>query len=231
MPVKPLDYTTRILMECDNQVQEAYRLKACSKEPWTIAFIESIPRGSWFVDVGANVGPYTLVAVSRGVKVLALEPSPSNFAGLWRNLLLNNWGDHALIQCVAAGPSAAWNWLHFADVRPGGASHVFGPDLKINHHRSMVPTETLDRLTEPLSDGDLWLKIDVDGCELLVLQGATKLLADARLKGLLIEINRENEQSVLDYVQAQGWVGSERFDHRGESQIGNVVYWQFKRAE
>ena len=230
MPIQTLDYTAaKIVMKIENQVEQEYRIKACAKEPWTIAFIESIPRGEWFVDVGANVGPYTLVAISRGVRALALEPAPANFARLWENLCLNAFADHALIKCVAAGPAAAWNWLHFQDTRPGGASHTFGPDLKIHHHRSMVPTETLDALVEPLA-GDMWVKIDVDGCELMVLHGATKLLAAERLKGLLIEINRENEASVLEYVQQHGWKGVQRFDHRGDSEIGHVVYWLFQRG-
>ena len=45
--------------------QKAYRLNACRKEPWTVAFIEAMPANSRFWDIGANVGSYALVAAAR----------------------------------------------------------------------------------------------------------------------------------------------------------------------
>ena len=225
-----LDYTpARIVMESDNQVEQEMRLKACAKEPWTIAFIEAIPQGDWYIDVGANVGSYVLVAVARGLRVLGIEPAPANFAGMWRNLALNNWAERAMLKCVAVGDAPGWAWFHFADTRPGGAGHTLGPDLKLHHHRSLVPVETLDSLLAPVP-GDLYVKIDVDGTERAVLKGAEASLCDPRLKGLMVEIQRENEALVTTFLKERGWNMAQRFDKRGDREIGGIIYGQFQRG-
>jgi len=49
----------------------------------------SLKSGDLFVDVGANIGSYTLLAASLGAKCLALEPIPTTFLNLQRNIGLN----------------------------------------------------------------------------------------------------------------------------------------------
>ena len=100
MSVQALDYPERILIDVNSPVEREYRAKSCSKEPWTIAFIEAAPPNSWFVDVGANVGAYTLVAVKRNLRVIAIEPGYENYRSLCHNLSLNAWLDRA--QCLLA---------------------------------------------------------------------------------------------------------------------------------
>src|SRR5919106_6075149 len=61
------------------------------KEPWTLEWIASFEPASILVDVGANVGMYTIwAAATRRARVYAFEPEAQNYATLNRNIMLNN---------------------------------------------------------------------------------------------------------------------------------------------
>jgi len=60
------------------------------KEPETIAWINTMPVGSVLWDIGANVGTYSLYALSRGIRVVCFEPDNRVNAILEKNLELNH---------------------------------------------------------------------------------------------------------------------------------------------
>jgi FkbM family methyltransferase len=147
-------------------------------------------QGSLFVDVGANVGLYTIWALDMGAEVLAIEPNRVSVKQLEENLSLN--GYHAEIATVAVGEA------------PGTLTMTTGLDQQ-NHlvlsdgdrTEAELATETVEVVTlddlvgERVVDG---LKIDVEGAELLVLKGATRLLAERRIKLLQMEWNYLSEE-------------------------------------
>src|SRR6187455_11828 len=62
-----------------------------TKEPDTIEWIGSFQPGEVLVDIGANVGMYSIwAAKTRGVRVYAFEPESQNYALLYKNIVLNN---------------------------------------------------------------------------------------------------------------------------------------------
>ena len=61
-----------------------------TKEPETIAWIDSFKPGDTFLDIGANIGIYSLYAGSRGVNAWAVEPHPGNFHALTINTRMLN---------------------------------------------------------------------------------------------------------------------------------------------
>src|ERR1044071_5509253 len=64
------------------------------KEPCTLEWIDSFAPGDVLVDVGANVGMYTIwAAATRKASVFAFEPEAQNYALLNRNILANNLQD------------------------------------------------------------------------------------------------------------------------------------------
>lgn len=208
MPILPLDYPgAKILMDVTTPVEEAWRVKACKKEPWTVAYIERIPAGSWFVDVGANVGPYTLIAAARGLKVCAVEPGYENYAKLCKNLMINHWEERVIVAPAPLGARQGLEWFAYQDVRAGSAQHVLSPQNGADHsfHKMMVFVMTLD--TMPCFDGNpVWCKIDVDGTELAVLQGGEHFLAHKDTKGLIIEMQPETtEKDVIQFMADHGW--------------------------
>ena len=136
-----------------------------------------------FVDVGANVGSYTVLA-GGGVKarVTAVEPIPETFAHLHRNVVMNGLNDR--VRCCQAGLSDKPGALRFSSDLDC-VNHVLaeGEDLP----GVDVPVMRLDELVG--QDAPTLMKIDVEGHELAVLHGGAATLADKRLLAVIMETN------------------------------------------
>lgn len=239
MPVQRLDYANAPLMiEVTNQIEATFRLHACAKEPWTVGFIERAARENLhaaFVDVGANVGPYTLIAIANGLHVLAIEPGYENHARLCHNLALNNVLARALTPLCLLGPGDGWQYMHYHDLRAGAASHVIGGERRQGFHQQVVQMRSLDSLMAsvkpvPGFDGPYYLKVDVDGGEQAVLTGAQNVLRDECLRGLLIEAPLANEAAITDYIVRHGLAVSGRYDERSGQKIPGICYLEFNRG-
>lgn len=144
-------------------------------EPPLIRFLQSHNTAGWTcLDVGANVGAVALALakfVGPGGKVYAFEPGPPNQHRLRNNFALNPTllARTELLACgVADQPGELW-WAE----EPGNPGNALLSD-KGTHK---IPVITLDAF---LSDRQLtrvdFLKIDVEGMELQVMQGAANLL-------------------------------------------------------
>ncbi len=132
-------------------------------------FARFVRPGMTVLDVGANAGFYTLLAgklAGAQGQVIAVEPFPENQRSLKRHMALNPDLNIRLIE-AAASASCGEARFHTGVTRLTGGLSVDG-DL-------VVTTITLDSL--PRAD---LLKIDVEGAELEVLQGAERLLREKR---------------------------------------------------
>jgi FkbM family methyltransferase len=182
---------------------------AGSFEPNEFAFLDrTLRRGMTVVDVGANDGLYTLFAagrVGRRGRVLAFEPSSRERRVLNRNIALNR------LRNVVVIPSALAN-------EPGQATLQIAPSLHGGHntlggfaHKGVdaiateqVEVETLDAVVARLAITKVdAIKVDVEGAELKVLEGARDVLHRSR-PVLLIEANddalRKQEATTADLV-------------------------------
>ncbi len=160
--------------------------------------------GDTVVDCGAFLGTYTLLALQRmkgkGM-VLAIEPSPYNYAILASNvadfrnvipvnLAVTNYDGNALFYCKPALDVVA---SLRSDVTSSGAIRL--------------RTRKLDTLCHELKIQPSWIKIDVEGCELEVLQGARAIMSKFRPK-LIIEVHEcfgISEDTVIQYLAKQGY--------------------------
>ena len=146
-------------------------------EPNETAFLASVLRpGMTVVDVGANIGLYTLLAahlVAPGGTVVAVEPSPREQVSLRRNLAAN--GRFAVrVRTEALGRTDGTATLHVTDVEHAGHNTLGAPvyaDTSVID-KIEVPVMTFDHLVreEGLERIDA-VKIDVEGAEELVLRG------------------------------------------------------------
>jgi FkbM family methyltransferase len=152
--------------------------------------------GDTFVDVGANVGYYSVLAsriVGSTGTVLAVEPQPAALS----MLALNGTGRESPITVVAVGASdetgSSQLW-----VRPEGDKSSLSPGGSATP--VSVPLDTLDHLCAGLSRVTL-LKIDVEGHELQVLRGARSTISRHRpwiCFELLEQLVRTGAVSVAD---------------------------------
>lgn len=145
-------------------------------EPTTTPhFRARLKPGMTVADIGANIGHYTLLAarhVGTTGRVFAFEPEPSNFEWLERNIRLNEFTNvTARRQAVSnvTGPAT----LHIHAENTGGHSLDEGNVVP----GGTVAVETV-RLDDVIPEGTLdVMKIDVQGAEGFVIEGAEKLLA------------------------------------------------------
>ncbi len=143
-----------------------------------------VPKSGWtVVDIGANIGCYTLWAArhSRRGKIYAFEPVPETFGYLQRNIEANKLGysevDIKLYSYAIADTDDTLSMLITAE-STGWNRLISGDDLKRETRRVIqVPVKPLDALI-PDESVDC-LKVDVEGAELLVFQGASRTLQNS----------------------------------------------------
>jgi FkbM family methyltransferase len=146
-------------------------------------------KGDLFLDVGANVGSYTILAsgVCRAA-VWAFEPDPNTVRYLKRNVELNDLNSFVTVYELALGSAE------------GKVPFTVGQDT-VNRvvtnagdkNIRMVNQQPLDALNHADAQ-PIMIKMDVEGYEEEVLRGAQRLLANETLK--VIEIETANSRSV-----------------------------------
>ena len=148
-----------------------------------------VGEGSTFVDVGANVGLYSVPMASLGqvlgCKVVAVEPNPETAKRLKKNL--------AGYPCAIVIEAAASNIEGWTDMVGTSSSATFHIERANKHKRylgikkSRVRLFRLDLLPQLLDDTRLVLKIDVEGHESEVLDGMAGLFAGGRISAVMID--------------------------------------------
>ena len=144
--------------------------------PEMLAWRGALRDGGVFIDVGANVGIYTIWAVELGAEVIALEPADDTFALLQENIALNGYqvtmvqaaaGDH----CGTARFSAGMDSVNSLD--PAGPVEA-----------QLVTVDSL------IGDRHVTgMKVDVEGFEIDVLRGCARALAERRIGLIQLEWN------------------------------------------
>lgn len=159
-------------------------------EPNQFYFLSKfLKKGMVFIDVGANVGLYSLFAsrlVGKTGQVVAIEPSRREFNRFKQNLMLNKISNIKALR-IALDESNSIKKFNVA-VSPYDGHNSFGPfgyeTTKIDHTEDVV-TKTLDKLIQETKIKQIdAIKIDVEGAELSVLKGGLRTLK--LLKPLLL---------------------------------------------
>lgn len=153
-------------------------------------FCEAITPGCTVLDVGANIGIYTLLAAKRGAHVFAIECDPSNAAMLRHHLGLNGLAAAVRIFDIAASDHIHFVGLHRNPRNCGGSSVVTGSEIK---------AATIDSLNLPPIDV---CKMDIEGSELPALRGMERTLNHSPRLKMLVEYNALSDRaSLLDFLR------------------------------
>jgi FkbM family methyltransferase len=153
----------------------------------TELFIKLVEGGSTVIDVGANVGFFTLLAAKLAGKegvVLSFEPDPTSFALLSKSVQRNNFGNVRLFQkCIS---DVDGEQILYLSVTHHKGMHSISRNL--GGRRINVKSARLDTVADSLNIGEIdLLKIDVEGAEPEVLDGATRLLSEHRVRNIIME--------------------------------------------
>lgn len=148
--------------------------------PEMLVWRQALRGGGLFVDVGANVGAYTIWAAECGAEVMALEPAADTFGLLLENIALNGYQ-------VTAIPAAAGD-------RCCAARFTVGRDT-VNSLDPDGPVETrLVTIDSVIGERHVaGMKVDVEGFEIDVLRGCTRALSERRIGLIQLEWNAMSE--------------------------------------
>jgi len=146
-------------------------------EPYITRFIrDRLQPGDVFVDVGANVGYYTLLAakiVGPSGHVHAVEASPSIFERLRRNVLINGLKNVTLHHCAASDKRQKLSLYRAPRENIGATTTIPREGFAFD---SKVPADTLPSIIGSELDKAALVKIDVEGAEASVIRGLLRLL-------------------------------------------------------
>lgn len=169
--------------------------------------------GDLFVDVGANMGSYMVLASAVcGARSVAFEPVPISFERLLANRDLNGLGTLSDCRQRAVGASAGTAAMTSS---LDAMNHVVGGETP----GITVQVVTLD---EDLPETPSLMKIDVEGFESEVLRGARRHLSDPRLQAIIIELNGvgrrygKSDADIHAYLVAAGF-GAYRYSPRSRA--------------
>lgn len=201
--VGKMDYARHdIFLHVDSVIEQSVRLKSCTKEPDTVEWVETFLKdGDVLFDVGANVGAYSLVAAkfhAGRVRVYAFEPAFANYVQLCKNVILNDCQRAVVPLPLALSDRTTVDTFNYRDLIPGSALHTFGEAVgddgeafrpEFNQHVLSYRVDDLVRqFPVPAPDH---LKIDVDGLEAKVLDGARETLAAGRVRSIIVELRED----------------------------------------
>lgn len=173
----------------------------------TAVFIEVATEGTVVYDVGAHLGYYSLVAVGLGARVHAFEPSRSTLPVLRRNVR----------RAVVVAPIGLWSrettlWLKdFGPTHSAVNTFLQPKDEHVTKADETYPARvtTLDRYAAETGDVPDLVKIDAEGAELQVLQGARQTILDAR-PVITMEVgdtrNERTSRKAVEFALEHGYV-------------------------
>jgi FkbM family methyltransferase len=167
-----------------------------------------------FVDVGSNVGSYSLKIAqdykNKGVNVIAIEAHPENYKALCRNIEINGFKNVKAINKAVSdhkGIVTMYERFHIGTrVRSEfyslcntflAENNIVRPDGKA----LQVESDTLDNILA--MDKPSVMKMDIEGAEVMALNGATNTLK--RLRKVVVEVHGDNFDEVKQILETHNF--------------------------
>lgn len=164
-----------------------------------------------FVDVGANVGVHSLTAAisNKEIQVFSFEPEPNNFFNFISNISLNrvlnikpfSFGVGNKQEVKSLNINAGWN----------KGRHSLKMNFGENTQKINIPIISLDTFEIYFSAKNVMIKIDVEGFEKEVLQGANSFIKSINESIMIVELLEENNNvkscnEIVQFLNEQGFL-------------------------
>lgn len=210
-PVSRVNFDGHELIFMSGHGRLKWRAKSFfTEEPIMVDWLKGFQKRDVFLDVGANVGTYTIAAAKMGAHVLAIELDPTNAYCLNSNVCINKLYDKVNLIPLVASDSVSIQDVYYRDFSIGDALQSVGRE-QILPTRSPAPYK-IPQLSMPIdkiiSDFGLpqpnKIKIDVDGNEEIVLNGAW--LTVEKADEIYLEDNGlDTDANILDRLFEMGF--------------------------
>jgi FkbM family methyltransferase len=175
------------LHQHDTIISESIRKNRVWAEAETKLFRELIKPGMVVVDVGANIGYFSLLAstlVTPTGRVHAFEPDPVNSALLRKNVRLNHASNIKVVESALSDNEDSISL--FVDVNNKGDHRIWQPEGE-SRRKIEITVTTLDKYLSETEAAPSFLKMDVQGAEGKVLGGMKRTLEHPQLKYMITE--------------------------------------------
>ena len=183
---------------CDNWVTHFRWYLFKTKEPEVRHYIdEYTSEDDVFFDIGANIGVFSIYAAKRhpNLSVYSFEPEYSNLNTLKNNIVSNDLTTRINIYSAAIGNFVGMSRLHLQDLTAGSAAHTESKE-SISFTDEGYPvicsegviSITVDYICDQLGIIPNSMKIDTDGNEGKILDGAKNTLTNKLFRSVIIEV-------------------------------------------
>jgi len=163
-----------------------------------------------FIDIGANIGYYSLFAASIGIKCVAFEPIKKNYRIFEKSIKDNNFQHLIKLYKVALGEEHKMVEFNIINRNMGSATmYEFMATVEADYKENVM-VFLGDDLLLPIEQ-DMFIKMDVENMELNVIRGMIHTLSKGKIKYLLMEISKMVNQTELFMIL------KEKGFHRGIS--------------
>jgi len=205
-----------------------------TKEPETIDWINKMNNNDVFWDIGANVGVYSLYAAKKGLLVNSFEPSSANYFLLNKNIEINHLSKSISAFCFAFNDKVLLNSFNMSNTEFGSAHSTFSENID-QYGNNFTPIFKQGMIGFDI-DGFInqfspkfpnHIKIDVDGIEDKIINGAKKTLNDKRLKSLLVELDLTRPEyckEMIESIEKCGLIGGVCKGYEGE--MSNAIFYR-----
>ena len=172
-----------------------------TKEPETLEWIDSFNDNKKIIfwDVGANIGLYSIYAALKypDIEIISFEPSTSNLRVLSRNISINKLEEKIKIHQLALSKGQnQYLALEESEFIEGYSMNTFGAGIDFEgnliqpkNRYKIFGTNINYLIKNNILSIPNYIKIDVDGIEHLILEGANNYLDNPEIKSMSIEIN------------------------------------------
>ncbi|MGE3319005.1 MAG: FkbM family methyltransferase [Candidatus Berkiella sp.] len=159
-------------------------------------------KNSVFLDIGANIGAYSILLLDKVKQLYAFEAHPHTATLCKMNFLLNGVPENQVITKAVSNSNEP---LYFSNLSDGDPLNTI---VQKNQHAIEVPCVTLDEFIQKnhfSAETNFLLKIDVEGYEHQVLQGATHFLTHYNIKAIILETFSSEHQLIQRWLENLGF--------------------------
>ena len=200
-------------------------------DPEVCNWIDDFDKDTLMVDIGANIGLYSLYAAKKGHKVYAFEPESLNFSCLNLNISDNNLNDKIHAFPIAINDEEKISSLNLGSMKFGGSGNSFdrkitdsGLDFNPFYKQGSV-SFSLDFISKKLNFFPEYVKIDVDGNELKVINGMSVILESKNLKSICVELNPEfKEHSEVFEILSNYFKNYKKYQWYDGQEVFNYIF-------
>ena len=179
-----------------------------SKEEDLLLWIDEFGGDGAFYDIGSNIGIYSLYyAMSKPGNVYSFEPSAPNTLQLMKNISTNSLHEKIQVFTNPLNNKSGVNNFSFNE-EYGKANNQFSDVVRDNNVNTLILGFSLDDLMDFgfINEPPSLVKIDVDGIDHLILEGAKKILKLSSCKSVLVEtITNKNYKNISAILEECGY--------------------------